>query len=208
MRCALSPHPAGPASPATAIAVDVERTGALLRLRYQASGDPGAIVWPPLRASEHADGLWKTTCFEAFLRRPGEAAYVELNFSPSTQWAAYRFDRTREGMRDLDGVAPTFGVSRSDLAQTRAHPNDRASTPLDRDGPSPARGPSDGFELAVQIDLASALDAHAPWRLALAAVIEDVRGAKTYWALAHPVAQPDFHHPDAFVLDLSPEQQA
>ena len=32
------------------------------------------------------------TCFEAVPRGPEATAYLELNFSPSTQWAAYRFD--------------------------------------------------------------------------------------------------------------------
>lgn len=39
-------------------------------------------------------------------------------------------------------------------------------------------------------------------RLALSAVIEDVDGGLSYWALAHPSDKPDFHHPDSFVLDL------
>ena len=46
-----------------------------------------------------ADGLWRTTCLEAFVGVGGEA-YVEFNFSPSGKWAAYRFDRPREGMRE------------------------------------------------------------------------------------------------------------
>ena len=36
----------------------------------------------------------------------------------------------------------------------------------------------------------------------LSAVIETTDGAMSYWALAHPSAKPDFHHPDSFVLDL------
>lgn len=39
-------------------------------------------------------------------------------------------------------------------------------------------------------------------RLALSAVIENLDGRKTYWALAHPSDKPDFHHPDSFVLEL------
>lgn len=39
-------------------------------------------------------------------------------------------------------------------------------------------------------------------RLALSAVIEDVDGGLTYWALAHPSPFPDFHHSDSFALDL------
>jgi len=39
-------------------------------------------------------------------------------------------------------------------------------------------------------------------RLAVSAVIEAEDGTKTWWALAHSSAKPDFHHPDSFVLDL------
>lgn len=39
-------------------------------------------------------------------------------------------------------------------------------------------------------------------RLGLSCVIEDRNGAFSYWALAHPSAKPDFHHPDSFVLEL------
>lgn len=38
--------------------------------------------------------------------------------------------------------------------------------------------------------------------VALSAVIEEDDGALSYWALAHPAAKPDFHHPDAFALRL------
>lgn len=39
-------------------------------------------------------------------------------------------------------------------------------------------------------------------RLGLSCVIEDRDGVLSYWALAHPSAKPDFHHPDSFVLEL------
>ena len=38
--------------------------------------------------------------------------------------------------------------------------------------------------------------------LALAAVIEDEAGALSYWALRHAAGVPDFHHPDAYALEL------
>jgi hypothetical protein len=37
----------------------------------------------------------------------------------------------------------------------------------------------------------------------LAAVIEDTRGDKSYWALAHPPGKADFHHSDTFALEFS-----
>ena len=36
----------------------------------------------------------------------------------------------------------------------------------------------------------------------LCAVIEDEEGALSYWALRHAPGKPDFHHPDAFALEL------
>lgn len=201
---ALHPHPTGAVSPVAGLTVAVARAGTALTLAYAATGATGEVLWPVVRAPERSDGLWRATCFEAFVRTPGEATYLELNFSPSTQWAAYRFDRPREGMRDLDVAAPHITPSLGPREGEGPSSCERISA--NGDGRSPARGPS--VELVVAIDLAGALDATTPWRVALAAVIEDVRGAKTYWALAHPAAQPDFHHPESFVLDLSPEQQA
>lgn len=40
------------------------------------------------------------------------------------------------------------------------------------------------------------------WRVGLTAIIEEADGTKSYWALSHPAGEPDFHHPDCFVLEL------
>lgn len=45
-------------------------------------------------------------------------------------------------------------------------------------------------------------------RIGLSAVIEDVDGNLSYWALAHPPGKPDFHHPDSFALTLPPPEPA
>ena len=39
-------------------------------------------------------------------------------------------------------------------------------------------------------------------RLGLSAVIEATDGSLSYWALRHPPGKPDFHHIDAFDLQL------
>lgn len=43
----------------------------------------------------------------------------------------------------------------------------------------------------------------SPLRLGLSAVMEDEEGALSYWALRHAPGKPDFHHPDAFALELA-----
>lgn len=47
------------------------------------------------------------------------------------------------------------------------------------------------------------LPAEGPWHLGLAAVIEEKSGRKSYWALKHSLANPDFHHADDFALELT-----
>ena len=37
------------------------------------------------------DGLWKATCFEAFLALPNQSRYWEINLSPNGDWAVYSF---------------------------------------------------------------------------------------------------------------------
>jgi len=91
--------------------------GGTLTLSYSASGTISGVRLPDAAAPERTDGLWQHSCFEAFLR--GGEDYAEYNFSPSTQWAAYRFDGYRAGMRDADIAGPeietTIAPERFDL---------------------------------------------------------------------------------------------
>jgi hypothetical protein len=34
-------------------------------------------------------------------------------------------------------------------------------------------------------------------------VIEEGDGVLSYWALRHPAARPDFHHPEGFALEIA-----
>lgn len=54
---------------------------------------------------------------------------------------------------------------------------------------------------ALEID-ASVACAPGKLQLGLSAVIEEADGALSYWALRHAPGRPDFHHPDAFALEL------
>lgn len=66
------------------------------RFVIPASEDPG-----------RADGLWNSTCFEAFIARDSEQSYREWNFAPSGDWAAYDFTGIREGMAQAE-VRPPY----------------------------------------------------------------------------------------------------
>jgi len=54
------------------------------------------------------------------------------------------------------------------------------------------------------VGAAIAVDADQDWQLGLSAILEEIDGTKSYWALAHPTGdKPDFHHPDCFIAQLA-----
>lgn len=174
-------HPDTPASAITAVEVSFERhkEGALW-VRYYVDGPDGSVELSTSENPCRTDGLWKTTCFEAFVRRPGSQGYIELNAAPSHQWAAYSFETYREGMAKLElAVNPNIGC-------------DASATHF-------------ALELDVKLPDVWCQDA---WSLALSAVIEEIDGTKSYWAIAHPSGMPDFHHPDCFTLQLEAPPRA
>ena len=79
---------------------------------------PWRVKWPDYKGLHRADELWRSTCFELFISRPSETAYVEINLAPGGGWNTYRFDDYRAGMRvsnDLDvtriqGASPNFSA--------------------------------------------------------------------------------------------------
>ena len=179
MRQALQLHPDSPCGAAIEIAVEAARPGpGALRLRYRVTGEIGALHLPPVSAPARGDGLWRHSCFEAFLRTGPGTAYHEFNFAPSTLWAAYSFEGYREEMR---------------VAQELEAPRIAVET---RDGTYELRA-------ALALDRLPELPVDAPWQLGLSAVIEDSGGGISYWALAHPPGRPDFHHSDCFAMELA-----
>jgi len=105
----LRPHPDSP-SPVTRVEVELARTAPdALRLAYAIFGDLDAVRYPTAAPPLRTDELWKHSCFEVFLS--AEKGYYEFNFSPSSQWAAYRFDGHRRGMRDAAAADPAIAWS-------------------------------------------------------------------------------------------------
>jgi hypothetical protein len=169
----LTCHPQTPSNP-TNLRVIFGRTGGLLRVTFRIRGDTSDILLPEKTEMEFRGELWRHTCFEVFIMPREGPHYGEVNLSPSTEWAAYRFDNYREGMRRA-AIEPAKIVSTSS---------------------------SNRFELSAAIQIPEW--AEYDWRLNLSAVIEETGGRKSYWALAHPEGPPDFHNADCFVAHLPP----
>ena len=171
----LVPHPDTPPMAVSGIDVALRMTNEEHVLFSFTVHGSEALIVPEQRTPGRADGLWSTTCFECFLRPNGGPGYQEYNFAPSGRWAAYAFDRYRQGMRALAlAVDPWVG------------PGDDAG-----------RG---SYVCDADLDLSHLPP--GPVQLGLSAVIEEAGGRKSYWALVHPPGAPDFHHPDCFAAEL------
>jgi hypothetical protein len=110
MRQILMRHPDSRCDAVDQIAVEAERHRGRLTLDYRVTGRMADLRLPSPRQPLRIDGLWQFTCLEAFLRVGAEEPYFEFNFSPSTAWAAYRFESYRDGMRPPD-LTPAIEVS-------------------------------------------------------------------------------------------------
>ena len=178
MRQTLTLHPESRCAAAARVEVDVARPRpGGLALTYVVTGAIGDLSLPPASAPARADGLWRHTCFEAFVRASPGTAYYEFNLAPSRQWAAYRFGDARKDMSVANEV-DTPGIE------------------VQSDGKF--------FELraALDLDRLPDLSGDAPWRLGLSAVIKEAGGRLSYWALAHPPGRADFHDAHGFALTL------
>lgn len=174
----LTAHTTAPCAAVRRLGGTVARMRDSVRVSYRLEGEISRLYIPARHAPRVADDLWRRTCFELFVSRKDRLAYRELNFSPSGEWAAYAFARYRQ--RDAETkLAPLD--PRINLRQSAETLELEAVVPLDR---------------------LSLGDCNAALALALCAVIEERNGRLSYWALTHPLEKPDFHHPDAFVLEF------
>src|SRR5687768_9062629 len=105
MRCSLIPHPDTPAHGVSAVTAHLLRADDGFWIEYEVASAEDLVLPSPQRP-ERADDLWKSTCFEVFARTKGSEGYVELNFSPSFQWAAYAFSSYRTDRRELPAQDP------------------------------------------------------------------------------------------------------
>jgi hypothetical protein len=147
--------------------------------RYTVTGAIDRLRLPPRRLARRIDGLWRHTCFEVFVAL-GETEYLEFNFSPSGEWAAYAFAGYR---RPAPAPAP---------APAMAAPCIECSVAPDR------------IELTATLEAALIVGAGGRRRIpmGLSAVLETTQGALGYFAAHHPADRPDFHDRRGFVLNV------
>lgn len=180
---ALQPHPKTPVPSGWRVQVATRWSARGLVAEYTLAVPAGRLALPSRSAVPAArDFLWKRTCGELFVGVRGEPGYIEFNFSPSGDWASYQFDGYRENSRDRPWRGPQ--------PEVRVVPGEGATRLV-------AAVPHEAFRCLLRDEVMPPLEA------AFTLVLEDRVGALSFWSLAHPRAEPEFHDRAGFVADFT-----
>lgn len=176
MQRELFPHPQSAPSAPLKLWTTIDYAGAFgaqgsCNLFFGVGAPASRFIIPAPAEASRRDGLWQSTCFEAFVREEGATPYREYNFAPSGDWAAYDFEGRREGMAQAQLDHPPYIRFEDNLTWWG-------------------------------VGATFALPTGRRWRLGLSAVIEEIDGTKSYWALDHGDGAPDFHDPACFAVSL------
>jgi hypothetical protein len=158
------------------VAAELTLEGSFLTFEFRPQFTSAVLGLPTINIHEtkntlrREDGLWQTTCFEAFLQPVGQADYYEFNFSFKPAWNCYEFKK----YRDPQPPRPSEAFALKDFAW-------------------------DAQKKALTVQLENKTP-YSTFRASLTAVIETSDRRKHYWATHHSESKPDFHAANSFVL--------
>lgn len=176
----LKPFPTDLPLPDIQLHADGEWRQGIFRARFTMNGawDGVRHLTSGIKTGERARELWNSTCFEVFLKPFGQQDYWEWNLSPDGRWNAYHLEAYRQGLQEATSFKrPDLWVQTNEQSWTLTTAIDFTTIPGIR---------SKGIAVS------------------LTAVIEDLKGRKSYWGPIHTQGKPDFHHPDHFTIRFPP----
>lgn len=172
----LIPFPA-PDIPEITITGTIARRENVLTVHYSLTGKIETILFPDRSAlPARKDELWTATCFEFFLAIKDQPQYWEFNMSPSGDWNIYHMDAYRRV-----GFREETSIERFQF-EVRKEPG--------------------SFSIDAVADLSPLIGNTTPLEAGITSVIQTRDGAETYWALAHPMPEADFHLRESFLTQL------
>lgn len=179
MQLNLLPHPSTPpGTPDLKVWVNLDHPASLgavasTNIWFGVGAPLDQFAIPQSPDPKRKDQLWRTTCFEAFLREDGDDAYREWNFAPSADWAAYDFTGYRDGMRPAEITSPPYIRMEDNFTWWAL-------------GATIAVGAETRWQLGLSAVLEEKDGTKSYWALA-----------------HPDPEKPDFHHPDCFVAKLA-----
>jgi len=181
---ALKPFEATSETTDLALTATVVQDNNILSLSYLLTGDLSKVVIPKIgEAAQREDRLWEKTCFEFFIKMGTgrSAAYWEFNLSPNGGWNVFSLPGYRQKLKE-----------------------ERAFLQL----PFSTQVSPETLRLEISVDIGvlrqqALVGRGQPLHMGVSAVILLLPHQESFWAIAHPAAQADFHHPDSFVITLT-----
>lgn len=168
----LQPFEADAALQPFRLQADARWQQGVLALHYRLSGPLQELqLAAPSSRPARRDGLWQSSCFEAFVAVAGESGYWEINLAPSGDWNLYRLQSYRTGLA-AEALIETLPFALQ-------------------------RQPSQ-LQLSLELDLSGLLPATAALEISITSVLEHRRLGCSYWALRHAGPEPDFHRRESF----------
>ena len=170
----LIPYPTNKL-PKIGITGELIRAGDIIFIHYEVDGEIDRILLPAKSLSpSRKENLWKATCFEFFIAISNQQEYWEFNMSPSGNWDIYKMDAYRRvGFQE-------------EVALTKL--------------PFVFRKAENKLSLDILVDVSPILPPQQKVQIGITAIIQTTDGYETYWALAHPGKQADFHLRDSFLI--------
>lgn len=154
------------------VSCDIQRREEKLILSYKIVGDISVVLVPDLKHAARTDELWRHSCAELFVGALDSEKYLEFNFAPTSQWAAYEFEAYRRGLIPLMCDAPKIETIRTLNC------------------------------LAINVSLVLQKEwASKQLQVGISMVIENKAGQCSYWAMRHG-EKPDFHQRDHWLCHL------
>lgn len=155
----------------------ISRKNNLLTVHYSLTGSVEVVLFPSASLQPaRKDDLWKATCFEFFLSIPNQPQYWEFNISPSGHWNVYKMDAYRRvGFREetqFQQLPFSYGIGAGYIS------------------------------VKVAVDLSPIIQAKDTIQAGVTSIIRTRDSHESYWALAHPQPQADFHLRESFVLKI------
>ena len=171
----LKPHPQNlTIAPNAKLNADLSVKGSKLTAKFEFTSGEALLVPPSTRARKNE--LWKSTCFELFLKPLNSPNYWEINFCPTGDWNVYFFESYRSGMRDELKIKEVK-LDQLEYSESKC-------------------------VCEFSVDLAP-IELSGLVQVGATAVIEMKSGSKSYWGLAHAGEQPNFHLAESFVYTLN-----
>ncbi len=172
----LQPFPNSKSLPSIAITGNIDRRENILAIDYSLVGNLENLFIPkPTHTPTRKHKLWEETCLECFLGVKNSPNYWEFNLSTAGDWNIYRFQDYRHQMEEEKKFSSLpFNVEKQ----------------------------ADRLLLKLKLDLNKIVPEDKSLEISITAVVKQMDGEITYWALTHRGEKADFHRRDSFAIEV------